>query len=150
MDIKLTPDEFGIGNIEVSGNDLAVDNGLNTAVYISLFTDARVDDESLLDDKTDKRGYWADVFDDKPMGSKLWLLAREKNLSAVLDKAKTYCQDALKWLIEDGIAKKITVNTESVSENILGIETIIQKPSDEILNFKYSYNWLYQKYQKGN
>jgi len=150
MDIKLTPDEFGIGNIEVSGNDLAVDNGLNTAVYISLFTDARVDDESLLDDKTDKRGYWADVFDDKPMGSKLWLLAREKNLSAVLDKAKTYCQDALKWLIEDGIAKKITVNTESVSENILGIETIIQKPSDEILNFKYYYNWLYQKYQKGN
>jgi phage gp46-like protein len=147
MDIKLLPDDFGIGNIELNDDetDVEVDNGLNTAVYISLFTDARVDDESLLDDKNDKRGYWGDVFDDKPMGSKLWLLAREKNLSAVLEKAKTYCQEALKWLIDDGIAKKITINTEAVDYYILGIEAIIQKPSDEVLNYKYSYNWKYQK-----
>ena len=77
MDIKLTPEQFGIGTIEILGNgyDVAIDDGFNTAVYISLFTDQRVDDESLLDDKNDRRGYWADVFDEKPMGSKLWLLA---------------------------------------------------------------------------
>ena len=145
MDIKLSPDGFGIGNIELTENDVVVDNGLNTAVYISLFTDIRVDDNSLLDDKADKRGYWGDVFDEKPMGSKLWLLAREKKLNAVLEKAKTYCVEALKWLIDDGIAKKITINTEAVDGNILGIEVIIQKPTDDILNFKYSYNWKYQE-----
>lgn len=145
MDIKLLPDEFGIGNIELTDNDIAIDNGLNTAVYLSLFTDARVDDETLLDDKNDKRGYWADVFDEKPMGSKLWLLGREKKMNTVLEKAKIYCVEALKWLIDDGIAKKITINTESVNGNILGIETIIQKPSDDVLKFQYFYNWQYQK-----
>jgi phage gp46-like protein len=147
MDIKLSPDEFGVGNIELTDNDVTVDNGLNTAVYLSLFTDIRVDDETLLDDNSDKRGYWGDVFDDKPMGSKLWLLAREKKLNTVLEKAKIYCVEALKWLIDDGIAKKITINTEAVDgeQNILGIEAIIQKPSDDVLKFQYFYNWQSQK-----
>jgi phage gp46-like protein len=147
MDIKLRPDNFGIGNIELAENDVAIDDGLNTAVYISLFTDARVYDETenLLDDKTDKRGYWGDVFEEKPMGSKLWLLSREKKLNAVLEKAKIYSSDALKWLIDDGIAKEIIVNTKFIENNVLEIEVIIRKPSDEILNYKYSYNWRFQE-----
>ena len=147
MDIKLTPEQFGIGTIEILGNgyDVAIDDGFNTAVYISLFTDQRVDDESLLDDKNDRRGYWADVFDEKPMGSKLWLLAREKMMNTVLEKARVYCLEALKWLIDDGIAKKVIVNTEAIDGKTLGIEAIIQKPSDEILKFQYFYNWANQK-----
>jgi phage gp46-like protein len=147
MDIKLMPDDFGIGNIELTENDAAIDDGLNTAVYISLFTDARVDDENenLLDDKADKRGYWGDVFEEKPMGSKLWLLAREKKLNAVLEKAKIYSIDALKWLIDDGIAKEIIVNTKFTENDFLEIKIIITKPSDEILKFEYFYNWLHQQ-----
>ena len=48
-----------------------------TAVIISLFTDglARSDDQH---DGTDRRGWWGDSGSEMTIGSRLWLLNREK------------------------------------------------------------------------
>ena len=58
MDIALIPNQNGDSDISIVNNDLLIDDGFNTAVYISLFTDAR--DETVL---SDKRGYWGIPWD---------------------------------------------------------------------------------------
>ena len=70
---------------------LAGDDGLDTAVILSLFSDARAragDDTPAPDDL---RGWWGDAFAAKTgdrFGSRLWLLGRRKQLPSVLAEAK--------------------------------------------------------------
>ena len=46
------------------------------------------------------------------LGSKLWLLLRQKITDETLNRAQEYAYDALKWLIDDGICSDITVDVE--------------------------------------
>ena len=80
MDLALSFDnEAGIGDLVIENDDLKIDEGLETAVLISLYTDARVSDEELPAEEAQKRGWWGDIYPDIPndqIGSKLWLKAR--------------------------------------------------------------------------
>jgi phage gp46-like protein len=116
MDIGLVYD------IELQGADIAVgdgllqlEGGLRTAILISLFTDARADDADVLPTAgDDRRGWWADTFPEiggDRIGSRIWLLSREKATNTTLERARGYARDALAWLIEDGIASTVEVAT---------------------------------------
>ena len=103
------------GDFELIEGDLALDDdGLTTAVIISLFTDRRAaPDDPLPDDGDDRRGWWADAFpaiEGDAIGSKLWLLSREKEVPAVAQRAREYAAEALQWLIDDGLATRIDVD----------------------------------------
>ncbi len=98
-------------DIVINNADIGMDNSLGTAVIISLFTDRRALDSDTLPTGagTDKRGWWGDTFNTRPIGSRLWLLSREKQLSEVLHRAKAYADEALVWLTADGHAKNVEV-----------------------------------------
>lgn len=106
------------GDLFYENGDLIYDQGLQTAVYISLFTDRRADDDDILPDSqsTDKRGWWGDLaspdVEGDQIGSRLWLLERSKTTADVLVRAKEYVEECLEWLIEDGIASDIDVAVE--------------------------------------
>lgn len=88
---------------------------LENAVTISLFTDARADaDDKIPDGSSDRRGHWADIWLDEgeSLGSRLWLLKREKVTQAVINKARDYCTEALQWLVEDDHLQAVTVTAE--------------------------------------
>ena len=77
-------------DLRVSGRDLLADDSLYTAVVISLFTDARARAEDELPpelDGEDRRGYWGDGLEGESVGSRLWLLAREKDTARVRARA---------------------------------------------------------------
>ena len=100
----------------VSGS-LEADDGLQTAIVISLFTDRRADPSDLPANASgaDRRGWWGDSFADVEgdrIGSRLWLLARAKKTQATLLRARDYTKEALQWLIEDGVAREVNVATE--------------------------------------
>jgi phage gp46-like protein len=78
-------------------------NWLQNAVLISLFTDARCEADELPQGETDQRGYWGDLDlpEGESLGSKLWLLRREKITQNTLNRARDYATDALQWLIEN-------------------------------------------------
>ncbi len=105
------------GDLSIEDGDLESDDGLETAVIISLFTDRRARDDDELPDANnpDRRGWWGDlvaeVADDQ-IGSRLWLLERSKTTPDVLVKAKEYAEEALSWMIEGDVAKKIEVEVE--------------------------------------
>lgn len=102
-------------DLAVQGGGLAMDDGLMTAIVISLFTDARArPDDVLPQDGADPRGWWGDVGNDDPndvTGSRLWLLVREKLLPATALKARDICREALAWLLAIGVVRALDVET---------------------------------------
>lgn len=123
---------------------LAEDDGLQTAVIISLFTDRRADDADRLPGADDKRGWWADAYaeiDGDKIGSRLWLLAREKQTQLVLVLAKAYAEEALAWLLEDGIARAVNVSAEIVREGVLGLGIEILRAAAPPQKYRFETFW---------
>lgn len=142
-DLAITINDDGDFDLAITDRDLQVSTGLENAILISLFTDARAnDDDQLPNNNTDKRGWWGDGFATqingvaRPIGSKLWLLSRAIITNETLNKARDYSLAALKWLIDDGIAKSIEVTPTRIDPHTISILVIITKPSGEIFKFE--------------
>lgn len=89
-------------------------DSLSRAVVISLFTWQRASQSDEVDNDQ-RMGWWGDTFAENKgdkIGSKLWLLLRQKVTDETLNRAQEYAYDALKWLIDDGICSDITVDVE--------------------------------------
>ncbi|ELN6426105.1 phage GP46 family protein, partial [Salmonella enterica] len=94
----------GHGDLVLNGPDLLTDDSIKTAVIISLFTDRRAQpSDPVPDGTTDRRGWWADSFRKRPIGSRLWLLSREKTLASVVERTAAYADEALAWLKPAGL-----------------------------------------------
>lgn len=112
-----------------SGDVLSGDD-LQSAIIISLFTDglARSDDNI---DESYRRGWWADLGSDYNIGSRLWLLNRQKLTVSIVKQAEDYAGEALKWLIDDGVVSYIEVGTQIVYPNRLNMIIRYHRPGDE-------------------
>lgn len=111
MDLALVYDPslqaFDLG---VKGADLAGDDTLASAVLVSLLSDRLAETHEVAPGQ-DRRGWWADAYVDNghKTGSRLWLLDHEKQLPSVVQRCKRYCEEALAWCIEDGLASSVVV-----------------------------------------
>lgn len=148
MDLALNwvEDEFHF-DLNMKNQDLEADDGVRTAVVISLFTDARIMTEEKPDEKSSLRGWWGDMFPDverDKIGSRLWLLSRSKQTTETLNRAKEYCLEALKWLTDDGVAESVTVETEFVSRGVLGIKVGVKRPKSTVA-LSYAFNWTFEE-----
>lgn len=99
--------------------DIAVQNGalidgedLSTAVLLSIFTYRRAADAEINPAATFQGGSWQDTYLQDLQGSRLWLLRRKSATQANLLLAQTYIQEALQWMLDDGVASKIEVATQ--------------------------------------
>jgi len=125
-------------DIAMSGPDLLAESGLQTAIIMSLFTDRRaLPDDVIPDGGTDRRGWWGEA----EFGSRLWLLEREKQMPSVLIRAREYSEEALQWLIDDGVAASITVTTEWVKAGMLGLRIEIQRPDNTSETHRFQTAW---------
>lgn len=136
------------GAFSIANGDLATDAGLETAVVISLFTDNRAgDDDELPAAETDRRGWWGNGHEraGDEIGSKLWLLRREKQMPEVVRRAEEYAREALRWMVEDKVAGRVQVFGSIPRDGWLYLDIRIWRPDGTMLNFKYDYNWQEQK-----
>lgn len=124
---------------------LAADDGLETAVILSLFSDARAkDDDALPLGQTDRRGWWADAYpaeDDDRFGSRLWLLRAAKQLQQSLNTAKQYAEEALAWLIADGVARSVDVETFIPRDEVMGMLVRIHRPDGTQVPIRFELLW---------
>jgi phage gp46-like protein len=126
-----------VGGALQSGDDLA------TAAYISVFTDRLANaDDVLPDNSGDRRGWWGDLDQDKPMGSRMWLLARSKLTNSVALKAKTYLVEAFQWMIDDGVAASVNVTATIQKPNSLYTQVQINQTDGTTRSFGYRWAWL--------
>lgn len=136
------------GDLSLQGFDLERDDGLETAIIISLFTDRRATAEQIPPElpQDDLRGYWGDINNSsvEQTGSLLWLLTREKQLPHLLGRAEQYCREALAWMIDDVLATKIEVTASYYSQGVMLLETGIYRPDGSVVRYRYNYEWSAQ------
>jgi phage gp46-like protein len=137
-------------DIKIENGDLVADNGLETAVLISLFTDSRARTDELPQGQTKRRGWWGDLFPDvdgDKIGSKLWLLENDKQLLENLPKFENFAKESLNWLIEDGVASEVSVVATYPERGQILLEIKIVKPSGE--NQRFGFIWDGQEVKRG-
>lgn len=133
-------------------NDLATTKSWLPAVLVSLFTDARASADDPLPDPSsdDRRGWWGDSLNTTlpgdRVGSKLWLLEREKNINTALKRAKTYVEESLAWMVAEGIAKSVKAETEAQTTKdsgtiILAFRVTIIEPDGAVTPLKFEQEW---------
>ena len=111
-------------------------DSLSRAVVISLFTWQRASQSDEVDNDQ-RMGWWGDTFAENKgdkIGSKLWLLLRQKVTDETLNRAQEYAYDALKWLIDDGICSDITVNVERDEDdpNRINLSVLLTTPTNQL------------------
>ncbi len=132
-------------DLAIEANDLARDEGLETAVLLSLFTDRRAEPgDPLPDGESDRRGWWADalpVVEGDRIGSRLWLLSREKETKATLSRAEEYAREALQWLVDDLVAERVKVTAKIPRTGVLGLEVVIYRPQADPVKYRFNHAW---------
>lgn len=138
--------ETQTADILMDGPDLVMDDGMETAVILSLFTDARAaKDDQIPDGSDDRRGFWGDAFDDAGeglSGSRLWLLERCTITAENLRRWKDYAQEALAWMLRIGVAKSIDVAVVRIDVSAVSAEIKIYKPNGKLVTFNYIWKAL--------
>ncbi len=106
---------------------LGLEDTLQTAVLLSLFTDKRAGaDDALPRGQTDRRGWCGEEFVAKrsqtqntqnEWGSHLWLLYVGKVNLSVLERARFAAQESLAWFVRDGIASRVNAVAQWAGPN---------------------------------
>lgn len=148
MDLKLIQDGSGIGwdiGIAAGGGDLVTDDGLETSVILSLFTDRRAEPDDVLpaENDADRRGWWGDanpMVEGHRLGSRLWLLARSKRTNETLRRAEEYAREALAWMLDTGVAARIETLAEAQGER-LALRVTIHRPQGDEFTRRFDNIW---------
>lgn len=140
----------GCIQLKLEDGDLAEDSTLETAVLISLFSDQRAAEDELPDGVDDRKGWWGDMFPDvvgDQIGSKLWLLGREKVTLETEAALETKATEALEWMVEDGVADSVSVSAEFDELNHAVLDIVIKRPTGE--ENRFNLLWDEQEIKRG-
>lgn len=117
---------------------------LAAAVLISLFSwrKSNPDDGARA---PNRQGWWGDTFAQTAgdrIGSRLWLLRRQKILSTTLRRAEFYAKEALQWLIDDAVVASIEVSAERSGTDQIALLVTCYRPDDtQALQARFQNVW---------
>ena len=118
---------------------------LPRAVLISLFSWRRANPDDDLPG-TDRFGWWGDTYPEitnDRIGSRLWLLSRSKLTRQTVLRAKEYAEEALKWLVDDGVADSVAVESERQGLSTLALGVRLTRGNTDLLNIRFVDVWGY-------
>ncbi len=116
---------------------------LTRAVIISLFSWRRAEPD---DSPDEANGWWGDSFptvQNDRIGSRLYLLSRQKLTNKTPIKAREYISQALQWLVDDGVAVRVDVSAERTGINLMSASVVISQKDGT--RTAYSFNDLWSE-----
>lgn len=136
QDLSLTVDGSAVNT------GMAQEDPLIRAAIVSLFTWRRANADDITEGQ--KMGWWGDltaeVANDR-IGSRLWLLSREKMLPATINRAREYAQEALAWMVEDGLASRIDVQAERFGATGIALAATIYRSDGKATSLRFDNVW---------
>ncbi|WP_150721666.1 phage GP46 family protein [Pandoraea capi] len=130
------------GDWVLDGASLETGNDVTTALLISLFTDRMADiDDIIPDGTTDPRGWWGDDANAGSIGSRLWLLFREKQTKETLQRAYDYIVEAIQWMIDDKVVARFDINVSWIARGQMGAQITAYKQDGAIVPNTFTWAW---------
>lgn len=126
QDVLIRADANGLYDLVVDGNVFASAGGFETAIPVSLFTDARAP-SALVSEPQNRRGWIVNLLTASTMrqlGSILWVLDQARVTRETLNTARLAAQDAFQWMVDDGIALSVFVDAQQSQSGIVILITI--------------------------
>lgn len=124
---------------------LASDDDLGTSVMLSLFTDRTAQPGDDIPDQGPVRGWWADTYRPYAIGSRLWLLWREKKTEAVRRRAEEYTRESLDWMLDAEVARQVDVTARWLphpdATGVLEITVTLYPPAGERRIWRFPIQW---------
>lgn len=138
MDISFKPDNnstsISVLDVTIENGDLKMGDSLATAVVMSLFCDARSVTNAT-------GGWWGDALANYQYGSQLWTLRGRKLTSENLALIKKYAENALQWIISDGVASSVSVSVVREGIDRVSLAVTIQRPGGMSKSYKFYKIW---------
>jgi len=149
-DIRIVFDESsGTGDFAMgSDGDLETGRELETALLISLFTDAQADPGDIVLDN-DPRGWWADTYaayedptltpiPNDRIGSKLWQIFNRPRNQDTLNWATDQILVCTNWMLVDGVASTIDATMFFAGSGGVGATIVVTANG---VPTRYEYAW---------
>ncbi len=160
-DIRLVQSGIYPYQTEVSVDWALLGNGtlddtesLATAVIVALGTDRLAQRTDILPDldSTDRRGWWGDldtelIWDGWPIGTRLWLIRRDKITSAGASQGSTltridrYIREAIQPFIDRRIASRMDVTVERVGRERIQALIKLYRGPELAVDLRYQVLW---------
>lgn len=113
------------------------------ATINSLFSWARaLPDDDL--SASSRMGWWGDTYpavNGDRYGSRLWLLTRSRLTDDVVNRAREYADEALRWLVEDGVARRVDVTAERLGHDGIAIACRITRNDGTMTAMRFTSAW---------
>lgn len=135
-------DDMSITIDGVESSLLAVTNPLVRAVVMALFTWRRAEADDPVEGQ--RWGWWGDNVAEQQgdrIGSRLWLLAREKLTTSTVQRAIQYAREALTHLVDDGVASRVTVEAERQGIDMLAMRVVVYRVDGTQLDLRFANVW---------
>lgn len=132
--------DSGFAGWQEASNDLVSGDDIETAVLISLFSDRLANEDDVTDDG-DRRGWWGDTGEDVLLGSRLWLLNRSPLTREVARKAEVCAEEALAWLVSDGVLSAVSASTRILWPDRLYLTISLIRLGGSKQEYKFEWLW---------
>lgn len=138
QDILIRANSDGLYDFVVEGNEFASAGGFETAIPVSLFTDARAP-AALVSEPRYRRGWIGNLMTAATMrqlGSILWVLDQSRITQETINVARLAAQDAFQWMIDDGEALGVNVDVENNAKGRFVITINITDTSNVVSRYQ--------------
>jgi phage gp46-like protein len=129
-------------------------DALASAVVVALGTDRLAEKDDILPDldDNDRRGWWGDfdaeeIWDAWPIGSRLWLLRRDKIVGSGAQQGSTvarveqYIREAIRPFLERRIASEMKVKAERVGRDRIDAQITLFRGPNPAVELRYAVLW---------
>jgi len=138
QDVLIRANRDGLYDLVVDGNLFASAGGFETAIPVSLFTDARAP-AALVAEPQNRRGWIGNLLTAQTMrqlGSILWVLDQTRLTQETLNIARLAAQDAFQWMLDDGVALAVVVDVVRTSQSGIIIHIQITDTSNVVSRYQ--------------
>ena len=133
FDIKLT-EQQGVYDFEIEEGDFKIDEGLETALVVSLLSDRRADESQIVQPEF-RRGWIGDLVTTLlgyKFGSHLWLSEQSRITQSTLNQVQDQAEKALGWMFDVELVTKIEAVASIINQFSIALSITITSPDGSV------------------